>query len=94
MVCPALQLGHDSWPLSDEGNFTMEKSHWAARGTNMVRCLAAPLSPREISQLLDLRHGKSQSDPAGFKRFIMLGLVEERPGGFAITELSRQRLDA
>jgi hypothetical protein len=47
-------------------------SHWAARGTNMVRCLAAPLSPREISQLLDLRHGKSQSDPAGFKRFIIL----------------------
>jgi hypothetical protein len=69
-------------------------SHWAARGTNMVRCLAAPLSPREISQLLDLRHGKSQSDPSGFKRFIMLGLVEERPGGFAITELGRQRLDA
>jgi hypothetical protein len=64
-------------------------SHWAARGTNMVRCLAAPLSPREISQLLDLRHGKSQSDPAGFKRFIMLGLVEERPGDFAITELGR-----
>jgi len=56
-------------------------SHWAARGTNMVRYLAAPLSPREISQLLDLRHGKSQSDPAGFKRFIMLALVEERPGG-------------
>jgi len=69
-------------------------SHWAARGTNMVRCLAAPLSPREISQLLDLRHGKFQSDPAGFKRFIMLGLVEERLGGFAITELGRQRLDA
>ena len=58
----------------------------------MVRCLAAPLSPREISQLLDLRHGKSLSDPAGFKRFIML--VQERPGGFAITELGRQRLDA
>ena len=60
----------------------------------MVRCLAAPLSPREISQLLDLRHGKSQSDPAGFKRFIMLGLVEEGAGGFAITELGRQRLNA
>jgi hypothetical protein len=57
-------------------------SHWAARGTNMVRYLAAPLSPREISQLLDLRHGKSQSDPAGFKRFIMLALV------------GRQHLDA
>jgi len=25
MVCPALQLGHDSWPLSDEDNFTTEK---------------------------------------------------------------------
>jgi hypothetical protein len=60
----------------------------------MVRCLAAPLSPREISQLLHLRHGKSQSEPAGFTRFIMLGLVEERLGGFAITELGRQRLDA
>src|SRR5260370_38307221 len=69
-------------------------SHWAARGTNMVRCLAAPLSPREISQLLDLRHGKFQSDPAGFKRFIMLGLVEERLGGFAITGVGPQRLEA
>ena len=60
----------------------------------MVPGLVAPLSPREISQLLDLRHGKFQSDPAGFKRFIMLGLVEERPGGFAIAELGWQRLHA
>jgi len=60
----------------------------------MVRGLAAPLSPREISQLLHLQRGKSQPDPTGFKQFIMLGLVEEKPGGFAITELGRQRLDA
>ena len=60
----------------------------------MVRSLDAPLSPREISQLLHLQHDKSQADPADLKRFIMLGLVEERPGGFAITELGRQRLNA
>src|SRR5260370_37835535 len=64
-------------------------SHWAARGTNMVRCLAAPLSPREISQLLHLRHGKSQSEPAGFTRFIMLGLVEERLRGLALAVVGR-----
>jgi hypothetical protein len=23
---PSLQFGHDSWPLSDEGNFTKKKS--------------------------------------------------------------------
>ena len=60
----------------------------------MVPGLVAPLSPREFSQLLQLQQGKSRPDPTGFKRFIMLGLVEERPGGFAITELGRQRLDA
>jgi hypothetical protein len=60
----------------------------------MVRGLVAPLSPREISQLLHLQQGKSQPDPTGFKRFIMLGLVEERPSGFAIAELGWQRLHA
>jgi hypothetical protein len=69
-------------------------SHWAARGTNMVPGLVAPLSPREISQLRQLQQGKSQPDPTGFKRFIMLGLVEERPGGFAIAELGWLRLHA
>ena len=59
----------------------------------MVRCLAAPLSPREISQLLHLSQGKDfEPDPTVFKRFVMLGLVEEKPDGFAITELGRQRL--
>ena len=60
----------------------------------MVRSLHAPLSPREISQLLHLQHDKYQADPADLKRFITLGLVEEGPGGFAITELGRQRLNA
>ena len=71
--------------------------YYAARGSSLTgarRPRKLSLSPREIGQLFDLRHGKSQSDPAGFKRFNMLGLVEERPGGFAITELGRQRLDA
>jgi hypothetical protein len=60
----------------------------------MVPGLVAPLSPRGISQLLHLQQGKSQPDPTDFKRFIMLGLVEERPGGFAIAELGWQRLHA
>jgi hypothetical protein len=60
----------------------------------MLLGLVAPLSPREISQLLHLQQGKSQPDPTGFERFIMLGLVEERPGGFAIAELGWQRLHA
>ena len=60
----------------------------------MVRGLDAPLSPREIGQLLHLQHDKSQANPADLKRFITLGLVEEGPGGFAITELGRQRLNA
>jgi hypothetical protein len=59
----------------------------------MVRGLLAPLSPREISHLLHLLQGRDfQPDPAVFKRFILLGLVEEKPDGFAITELGRQRL--
>jgi hypothetical protein len=64
------------------------------KGTTMVPGLVAPLSPREISQLRHLQQGKSQPDPIGFKRFIMLGLIEERPGGFAIAELGWLRLHA
>jgi hypothetical protein len=60
----------------------------------MVPGLIAPLSPCEISQLRHLQQGESQPDPTGFKRFIMLGLVEERPGGFAIAELGWRRLHA
>ncbi len=60
----------------------------------MVPGLAAPLSPREFSQLLQLQQGKSRPDSTGLKRFIMLGLVEERAGGFAIAELGWQRLHA
>jgi hypothetical protein len=63
------------------------------KGTIMVRGLLAPLSLREISQLLHLLQGKDfQPDPTVFKRFVMLGLVEEKPDEFAITELGRQRL--
>jgi hypothetical protein len=47
----------------------------------MVRGLAAPLSLREVLQLLHLQQGKtSQPDPAALKRFILLGLVDEKPG--------------
>ena len=60
----------------------------------MVPGLVAPLSPLEISQLRHIQQGKSQPDPTGYKRFIMLGLVEERPGGFAIAELGWLRLHA
>jgi hypothetical protein len=66
----------------------------AAKGNIMVPGLVAPLSPLEISQLRHLQQGKSKPDPTGYKRFIMLGLVEERPGGFAIAELGWLRLHA
>jgi hypothetical protein len=70
-------------------------SQWTARATIMVRGLLAPLSPREVRELLYLFHGRDfQPDPAAFKRFVMLGLVDEKPNGFALTELGRQRLDA
>jgi hypothetical protein len=63
------------------------------KGTIMNRGLLAPLSLREISQLLHLLQGKDfEPDPTVFKRFVMLGLVEEKPNGFTITELGRQRL--
>jgi hypothetical protein len=35
-----------------------------------------------------------QADPGAFRRFVMLGLVDEKPDGFALTELGRQRLNA
>ena len=58
----------------------------------MNRGLLAPLSPREISHLLHLLQNRdSQLDPTTVKRFVMLGLVEEKPDGFIITELGRQR---
>jgi hypothetical protein len=61
----------------------------------MVRGLLAPLSPREVLELLHLMQGRDfEPDPSAFKRFVMLGLVDERPDGFALTELGRQRLDA
>jgi hypothetical protein len=61
----------------------------------MVRGLLAPLSPRELLELLHLLQGRDfQPDPVAFKRFVMLGLVDEKPDGFALTELGRQRLDA
>jgi hypothetical protein len=63
------------------------------RGTIMNRGLIAPLSPREISQLLHLLQGMDfEPDPIVFKRFVMLGLVEENPDRYTITELGRQRL--
>ena len=61
----------------------------------MVRGLLAPLSPREVLELLHLLQDRDfEPDPAAFKRFVMLGLVDEKPDGFALTELGRQRLDA
>jgi hypothetical protein len=62
----------------------------------MVRGLSAPLSARETRQLLYLlqNRGNSEIDTAACKRFVMLGLADEKPDGFAITELGRQRLAA
>ena len=61
----------------------------------MNRGLLAPLSPREISHLLHLLQSRDfQPDPTAFKRFVMLGLVEDKPDGLSITELGRQRLEA
>jgi hypothetical protein len=61
----------------------------------MVRGLLAPLSPREVLELLHLLQGRDfEPDPIALKRFVMLGLVNEKPDGFALTELGRQRLNA
>ena len=74
---------------------TLPCSQWAAKSTVMVRGLLAPLSPREVLELVYLLQGRDfQPDPAAIKRFVMLGLVDEKPDGFALTELGRQRLDA
>jgi hypothetical protein len=59
----------------------------------MTRGLLAPLSPREVLELLHLLQGRDfQPDPAVFRRFVMLDLVDEKPNGFALTDLGRQRL--
>jgi hypothetical protein len=64
------------------------------QGAVMDRGLLAPLSPREISYLRHLLQRRDlEPDPVAFKRFAMLGLVEETAEGFAITELGRRRLD-
>jgi hypothetical protein len=61
----------------------------------MVRGLLAPLSPREVRELLHLLQGRdSQPDTTVLKRFVMLGLVEEKSNGLALTALGRRRLDA
>jgi hypothetical protein len=61
----------------------------------MVRGLLAPLSQREVLELVHLLQGRDfQPDPVAFKRFVMLGLVDEKPEGFALTDLGRQRLEA
>jgi hypothetical protein len=60
----------------------------------MVPGLIAPLSPREIGQLRDLQKDRPQPGPIGLERFITLGLVEERPDGFAIAEVGWLRLHA
>ena len=41
---------------------------------------------REVLELFHLLQGRAfQPDPAAFKRFVMLGLVDEKPDGFALT---------
>ena len=45
-------------------------------------------------ELFILQGRDFQPDPVAFKRFMMLGLVDEKPNGFALTELGRQRLEA
>jgi hypothetical protein len=70
-------------------------SQLTARGAIMVRGLLAPLSQHEVLELLHLLQGRDfQPDPVAFKRFVMLGLVDQKPDGFALTELGRQRLNA
>ena len=60
----------------------------------MARGLLAALSPREVHQLLHLFHGQaSELGPSALKRFVTLGLVEEKPGGLVLTDLGHQRLD-
>jgi hypothetical protein len=74
---------------------TFTCSQWIARSAIMVRGLLAPLSPRDVLDLIHLLQGRDfQPDPAAFKRFVMVGLVDEKPDGFALTELGRKRLDA
>jgi hypothetical protein len=69
--------------------------HAGIGSTVMVRGLVAPLSPRELRELIHLFQGKDfEPDPAAFKRFVMLGLVDQKLDGFALTDLGRQRLDA
>ena len=52
----------------------------------MVRGLLAPLSQREVLELLHLFQGRDfEPDPAAFKRFVKLGLVDEKSDGFALT---------
>jgi hypothetical protein len=73
----------------------LQCSRLAAGGTVMNRGLLAPLSLREILHLLHLSQDRVvEPDPAAFKRFVILGLVEETPDGFSITELGRKRLAA
>ena len=62
----------------------------------MVRGLVAPLSDREVRQLHYLLQAREKTtiDSVACERFVMLGLADKQPGGFAITELGRQRLAA
>jgi hypothetical protein len=53
----------------------------------MTRGLLAPLSPHEVLELLHLLQGRDfEPDPVTFKRFVMLGLVDEKPNAYALTE--------
>jgi hypothetical protein len=48
-----------------------------------------------VLELLHLLQNRDfEPDPTALKCFVMLGLVDEKPDGFALTELGRQRLDA
>jgi hypothetical protein len=74
---------------------TLTCSQWVARSIIMVRGLLAPLSVREVHDLLYLFQGRNfEPEPASLKRFVMLGLVEEKLIGPELTDLGRQRLDA
>ena len=73
--------------------------HWR---TNLLECnekrggegtaLARP-SARARALLHLLQGGDFQHEPSALKRFVMLGLVEERPDGHMLTDLG-QRSDA
>jgi hypothetical protein len=62
----------------------------------MIRGLVAPLSDREVRELIYLVQGRDRSnvDVESRERFVMLGLEAGNGDDIVITDLGRQRLAA